>query len=154
SATGAAYGPFVEQRIAIPVRRLDVPREANASEPFYDRAPKLRERQQLTIDIGADAETPQFDAGLEFMSSLLADYTVRGPEDTYQTTMLHGSRPGAPGDAPVDVDVYEMYWADLSRLATNVFRIFGDLYQLLFHAASLGVHVVTAAQATEREVKG
>ena len=154
TAGGAAYGPFVEQHIDIPVRRVDVPREANAAEPFYDRAPKLRARQQLTIDIGAGEPTPQFDAGLEFMSSLLADYTVRGPEETYQTTILHGSRVGPSGAAPIGVDVYEMYWADLSRLTSNVFRIFGDLYQLLFHVASLGVHVVTAAQASERGVPG
>src|SRR5205807_5595229 len=67
---------------------------------------------------------------------------------------LHGSRVGGTGDPPFGVDVYEMYWADLSRLTSNVFRIFGDVYQLLFHVASLGVHVVTAAQASERGVLG
>src|SRR5262249_61928464 len=69
TAAGAAYAPFAEERIDIPVRRIDVPRESNAAEPFYDRAPKLRARQQLTIDIGAGQPTPQFDARLEFMSS-------------------------------------------------------------------------------------
>src|SRR5207247_2961022 len=98
SATGAVYGPFVEERLDIPVRRLDVPRESNASEPFYDRAPKLRNREQLTIDVGADEGTPQFDAGLEFMSSVLADYTVRGPEETYHTIVLRGER-RTPADA-------------------------------------------------------
>src|SRR5947208_10358294 len=77
---GPVYGPFVEQRIDVPVRRVDVPRESNASSAtFYDRAPKLREREQLTIQIGAGQPTPEFDAGLEFMSTVLADYTVRGP---------------------------------------------------------------------------
>src|SRR5437588_1395350 len=47
-----------------------------------------------------------------------------------------------------------MYWSDLSRLMPHLFRIFGDLYQLLFHISSLGVHVVTAAQAAERGVDG
>ena len=154
SGAGPAYGPFEEERIDIPVRRVDVPRESNAAEPFYDRAPKLRARQQLTIDVGAGQPTRQFDAGLEFMSSLLADYTVRGPEETYETTLLRGSRLGAKDRGPMAVDVYEMYWADLSRLTSNVFRIFGDVYQLLFHVASLGVHVVTAAQAAERGVEG
>ena len=151
---GVAYAPFTEQRIDIPVRRVDVPREANAAAPFYDRAPKLRARQQLTIDIGADQPTLHFDAGLEFMSSLLADYRVRGPEETYQTTMLRGSRRAGTHHTGVAVDVYEMYWADLSRLTSNVFRIFGDAYQLLFHVASLGVHVVTAAQSAERTIAG
>src|SRR5438552_2889833 len=107
TTSGPAYGPFVEQRIDVPVRRVDVPRESNASATFYDRAPKLREREQLTIEIGAGQPTPQFDAGLEFMSTALADYAVRGPEETYQTTMLSAVRAGCEGEAPLAVDVYE-----------------------------------------------
>ena len=41
----------------------------------------------------------------------------------------------APG--PVEVDVYEMYWADLSRPQGTVLSFFQALYQLLFHLASL-----------------
>jgi hypothetical protein len=38
-----------------------------------------------------------------------------------------------------------MYWADLSRLGQGVFRIFGELYQLLLHVPNLGRHAVVAA---------
>ena len=36
------------------------------------------------------------------------------------------------------VDVYEMYWADLSRLGTGGLRALSSLYQLFFHLNTLG----------------
>ncbi|MEM9276273.1 MAG: hypothetical protein AAGA80_25470, partial [Cyanobacteria bacterium P01_F01_bin.143] len=50
-----------------------------------------------------------------------------------------------------EVDVYEMYWADLSRLGTGFVRIFGELYQLLFHLISLGRPLIDLARISIRE---
>src|SRR5438270_4075068 len=135
NAAGPLYAPFRERRVDVPVRRLDVPRRREASGAFYNRAPQLRERRCLTIDVGGDHPTKEFDAGLEFMASQLADYAVHGPDETYRAIVLEGSRLSDDGDAAIAVDVYEMYWADLSRLTTNVFRVFGEVFQLLFHVA-------------------
>ena len=43
-------------------------------------------------------------------------------------------------------------WADLSRLSQSVFRIFAELYQLLFHLSSLGVHAVRSAETQTKGV--
>ncbi len=154
TSDGPAYGRFSEEKLDIPVRRVEVPNPEHAQELFYDRAPRLRERCDLTIPIGAGEPTRDMDAGLEFMSTLLSQYVVSGPEETYETTVMRATRTASGNTAPIDVDVYEMYWADLSRLASSAFRIFADAYQLLFHVATLGLHVVTAAQAEEREIGG
>ncbi len=40
------------------------------------------------------------------------------------------------------LDVYEMYWADLSRLGTGGLRALSSLYQLFFHLSTLAADVV------------
>ncbi|HEX8362633.1 MAG TPA: hypothetical protein VF613_21105, partial [Longimicrobium sp.] len=52
-----------------------------------------------------------------------------------------------PGPAPPtadehEVDVYEAYWADLSRPATGALGFFSTAYQLLLHVATLGRQAV------------
>jgi hypothetical protein len=46
----------------------------------------------------------------------------------------------------LDADVYEMYWADLSRLGKGFISIIGNFYQLLFHLTSLGRQCVDYAR--------
>jgi hypothetical protein len=50
------------------------------------------------------------------------------------------------------VHIYEMYWADLSRLGTGFIRIFGELYQLLFHLGSLGRQSVDLMRAEHQVI--
>ena len=64
------------------------------------------------------------DAGFEFMASLLAGYEPSGPDETYETDVLRSERHGQAADDARQVDVYEMYWADLSRLQQAWVRIF------------------------------
>ena len=66
------------------------------------------------------------------------------PKDTYETIRLEGERVTTDGQ-PHDVHIYELYWADLSRLKAGIFSIFTELYQLLFHLSSLGAHTVNSA---------
>jgi hypothetical protein len=40
------------------------------------------------------------------------------------------------------LDVYEMYWADLSRLGKGGLRALAALYQLFFHLSTLAADVV------------
>src|SRR5438034_1006507 len=49
------------------------------------------------------------------------------------------------GGAAQPVDVYEMYWADLSRLASGVPRILTELFTLLFRLSQLGRDTVALA---------
>ena len=45
--------------------------------------------------------------------------------------------------ARLDADVYEMHWADLSRLSSGVARIVAELFTLLFHLARLGADALS-----------
>ena len=141
---GPRYETASEVPLDIPVRPVPVPDEGNASATFFDRAAALRCGDRKTI------RQRGVDAGLEFMSGLLAGYQLDGPDETYHTIVAQMRRP----PDGVDVHVFEMYWADLSRVATNWIRMFAEVFQLLFHVGSLGVHVVNAAEAYETAVPG
>ena len=45
----------------------------------------------------------------------------------------------------VRADVFEMYWADLSRLRGSVTSIVAELFTLLFHLSQLGVDALSLA---------
>lgn len=63
-------------------------------------------------------------------------------QSVYDSICLEGARatinPKGEVKIQTQVHIYEMYWADLSRLGSGFIRIFGELYQLLFHLGSLG----------------
>src|SRR5262249_31937545 len=99
-----------------------------------------------------------------FMEGQLAEYRGEGPEETYEVLRLKGRR---YANAPVgreredtllessipekEVHVYDMFWSDLSAVGTAGLRIFGELYQILFHLGSVGVNNVKAAAITLRD---
>lgn len=49
------------------------------------------------------------------------------------------------------VHIYEMYWADLSRLQNELLRIFSEFYQLLFHLSRIGRRIVEDLYSKEEE---
>jgi len=142
------YARFTRETIRLPVRRLEVPPHVAPGRIFAERGRALR-------PAAPGAASP--DVGLEFTTTLLAKYEIDGPDETYETAVLSGERTGesgvaAQGSHGPEVDVYEMYWADLTRLTQGAFEFFADTYQLLFHLGSLGVHAVTGAQVRETTV--
>jgi hypothetical protein len=128
------YSPFVRRDVTIPVARL---------------APQAGHHVG-TLSESAESRDPE-PLDLRFMDGLLEGHRVEGDDAAYRTVRLDGRRRPAGGDGAADVHVYEMYWADLSRLGHGVFRIFGELYQLLLHVGSLGTHVASAAAGERRE---
>jgi hypothetical protein len=82
---------------------------------------------------------------------------MRDQIEAYETSSVYDSiclegactvfDPTTQTSIPTQVHVYEMYWADLSRLGTGFIRIFGELYQLLFHLGSLGRQSVDLMRA-------
>lgn len=78
---------------------------------------------------------------VEFTNILLQDYKLS--EQSYTTTVTTVDRAGTV--PPISVDIYELYWADLSRLGTTLLRIVSEFYQLLFHLGSLGRLAIDAA---------
>lgn len=47
----------------------------------------------------------------------------------------------------LQADVFEMYWADLSRLPGSVARITAELFTLMFHLSRLGIDALSLADA-------
>lgn len=95
--------------------------------------------------------------GYQFMRMQLRDHQPDGSASTYVTTVLRSLRRGGPGihaasETPAEsghrppdereVDVYEVYWADLSRPAQGALNFFSTAYQLLLHVATLGRQAV------------
>jgi hypothetical protein len=96
---------------------------------------KTREAQERATD-GADHQ---------FMRAQLAHYPGGGTP--YATVRYEGHRvpPGAPDKPDADVHVYEMFWADLSRLGSGFVGTAYELFQLLFHIPHLGRQAVDHA---------
>ncbi|HEX5125797.1 MAG TPA: hypothetical protein VFW00_03575 [Rhodocyclaceae bacterium] len=67
------------------------------------------------------------------------------PADTYTVPRVSLNRSAA--GVSRKVDIYEMYWADLSRLSGKVPRILTELFTLLFRLSTLGRDTVQAAAA-------
>jgi hypothetical protein len=92
-----------------------------------------------------DATAPRLsDVDVDFSDFLLAKAVRnRMPAATFETQRLRLRRQGEGREQ--SVDVYEMYWADLSRLASGISRIVTELFTLIFRLSLLGRDTVAAA---------
>jgi hypothetical protein len=157
----AKYGSFAAETVHIPLHPLDVlrpvpPPQAGGiferiSDRFRERIVYLTRawlREGGTRQLGG--EKPGEVAANDFMRLTLQEYRgsdgpVNKPKDqrddtAYRTTRMAGKRTWKDNfgaDHAIGVDVYEMYWADLSRPKQSILSFFQALYQLLFHLASL-----------------
>lgn len=123
--------------------------------PFYESTMRIAVRpvkvSEKSPDLNSEGKPlPEFQDILEknsheFIWKQVHKYKHRGVKSIYETVRLAGSRLGPKNQPQSDVHIYEMYWADLSRLGTGILRILGEFYQLLFHLSSLGVHAVNSA---------
>ena len=86
---------------------------------------------------GAPAQQPAADAAGEIALDLRERGVELPPVDAEQAA--------SPGTQEKIVHIYEMYWADLSRLSNAFTQVFGELYQLLFHLGTISVNNVLAA---------
>jgi len=95
------------------------------------------------------------DHGVRFTDYLLAKASsVRRSE----VTPAHYEMPRHRVDtATRQCDVFEMYWADLSRLSGGATRILTELFTLLFHLSKLGADTISlaaVAQAPSAALRG
>ena len=88
-------------------------------------------------------EDEEVDHGVRFTDYLLAKASsVRRSEITPQ----HYEMPRHRIDtATRQCDVFEMYWADLSRLGGSATRILAELFTLVFHLSKLGADTISLA---------
>ncbi len=119
--------------------RSDFQRQAWAVAP-PPRAPAPREPAK-PADIAAPP-TAQ-DRGIAVTNYLLAKRIRNGAgPETYDTTRVSLERHAAAAGGDAQVDVYEMYWADLSRLSGSMPRIVSELFTLVFRLSKLGRETV------------
>lgn len=151
------YGPFAERMLRINVRpvvvrKADERYESDGRGPFH--AWVHHERLRRGTGKANEQPWPQNDGSVpfRFMRGQLQCYQGEGPENTYETIRLESARSADTSSSDSRdriVHVYELYWADLSRLKANVLTIFAELFQVILHLSSLGTHVVDAEASNQ-----
>ena len=114
---GAPSGFFEAQQIAAPLL---------AGAQFADTPPHARDEPQSQ------------DLGLAMNDYLLGRLQFAQGDALYESTRI-SLRRRADERA---VDLYELYWADLSRLGTGGIKALSSLYQLFFHLGTLSADIV------------
>ena len=97
----------------------------------------FQDQKAASVESATPGVEPQ-DLGIALNDYLLGRLTLSEGDALYEATRI-SLRRRADGRA---VDVYEMYWADLSRLGTGGLRALSSLYQLFFHLNTLSADVV------------
>jgi Na+-transporting methylmalonyl-CoA/oxaloacetate decarboxylase gamma subunit len=158
------------QSIATLLSRVEDPQGHSGYEPFLQAGLTLGTREvdsnpptRMAIHLSKDTpqdflsrylkSTPKMDVSsdpISFIRSQLKGFKPTGDDRTYETVRHSGTRL-APGSAPISVDVYEVYWADLMRIGTGFVTFFTELYQLMFHLGHLASKTVESAHAEEKE---
>jgi hypothetical protein len=117
--------------VLVPVARLEPGGAASSPPP---RPPSGFYRAQRL-----EAAAP--DLGLALNDYLLGRHRLSDRDALYETTRVSLRR--RADDRPVDL--FELYWADLSRLREGGWRAVTALYQLFFHLGTLAADVVDQA---------
>jgi hypothetical protein len=99
---------------------------------------------QSPADTAAATDEP--DRGLQVTNFLLSKFAANhGATEAYASDVVTLRRTTADRSGPRDIDVYEMYWADLSRLSGAIPRIITELFTLVFRLSKLGRGTVDEA---------
>jgi len=93
---------------------------------------------QRSAPAGASPEAAGPDLGLALNDYLLGRLELSEADALYESTRVSLRR--RADDRPVDL--FELYWADLSRLGEGGWRALTALYQLFFHLGTLAADVV------------
>lgn len=152
SPAGGSYSSSATTRFSLNVEPLDLGDAA----PAQDATPSSLGRpvgkaiaQSLRSDFLRDAASPvraqSTDLGIANTRFLLAKAVRNGAEpDCYTSSRIEMERK-APGGSTT-VHLYEMYWADLSRLAGALPRIVTELFTMVFRLSKLGRETVDNAR--------
>lgn len=135
-----------ELKIPLPGPALFQP-SSREDDSFID---KFQERRGYFRDLYKckpwQAAVKPRDIATEFMSEQLDQFEGDKNKSTYATFRLNGHRTNPQGQA-IDVDIYEMHWADLARPSNSFVRFLLAFFQLLLHLTTLGRHAVDHAAA-------
>ncbi|MEW5879057.1 MAG: hypothetical protein AB1761_01280 [Pseudomonadota bacterium] len=126
--------------VIVPVSPLAPARE---SEPAGARGDEQKPTPGRPSDffLAQRAAGPGFDLGLALTDHLLRRYRPAERDALYESTRITLKRraDGTP------VDLYELYWADFSRLQPGGIRALSASYQLFFHLGTLARDIVDQA---------
>jgi hypothetical protein len=128
----ATWAQSADQHAASDARRPEVSRRRPGTPSgFY--------QVQRPAPAGNDAAGAKArDLGIALNDYLLERLTLSEGDALYESTRISLRR--RADDRPVDI--YELYWADLSRLGTGGVRALSAMYQLFFHLSTLAADVV------------
>ena len=155
SAPVVEYAGISSQALVLTVEPL-APRQTrgdrlDATPRAQDRSVVKAWRQSRRSDF--HAETPPHaprgvaDRGIALTDYLLAKHRDNGAgPEAFETRCTRLERREAGSCAPpVQVDLYEMYWADLSRLSGALPRIVTEIFTMVFRLSKLGRDTVDEA---------
>src|SRR5437879_3853684 len=138
-----SYTEFSERAICIPTTPV-VLSEDPGQKPAATATPSLKERAKSFVpgerdrtEFADSDSTAITDLDVAFMRDQLLGYEKASERPPYKTIELIGARVeepvGVSAAPPIvdDVHVFEMHWADLSRVGKGVLRVLGSLYQLI-----------------------
>ncbi len=93
----------------------------------------------------AAAPVQQPDRGIQISNFLLSKHLSNGGRrEAHATERVRVDRSDADGE--VQIDVYEVYWADLSRLSSALPRIVAEAFTLMFRLSKLARSTVDEAR--------
>ncbi len=128
------YSSFLESTIRIQSKAIRFANDPPKNGPFR----KWAKQGQLN------------EAHAAFLKGQIECYQGEDPDDPYETIRLEGAREANP--CRPQVHLYEMHWADLSRFGGFGLRVLGEIYQILLHLPSVGVHTLHAAGLDDEEL--
>lgn len=144
AADPGAYTTFEEHRLRIEVEEI---LRAESRPPKRRRRFEAREGIEFSDRASAsdrsDEIGPRF-AELALRGAVDEAGAARHPDRSIDATLrLSGAR--RRGDHESEVDVFELYWADLSRFRGTVARFLSQAFQLVVHLLSLGREALRTA---------
>lgn len=133
------YSPFHKVELEIPLQPLGVGQSIMNLVPPPQGAKRLLDAYQepsaefaKALGLGGGSPSDQ-DVALDYTQMLLQGYEGGADTNLYTTARLEGTR----RSDGVEVDVYEVLWADLAKPDNTIYSFILDLFRLLVHLADL-----------------
>lgn len=123
----SVYDTFIEKEFHIPEQRFDF-------SALGTTAADSTSDQFLYKQLRDDTSKPK-------SLGVLKSIRLEGERKLKPRTQAVQANHPTSTQTPIEkqpIHIYEMYWADLSRLQNEFFRIFSEFYQILFHLSRLG----------------
>jgi hypothetical protein len=124
--------------VLVPVAKLEPGGAASSNGGGPSAGPARRRPGAPSGFYQAQRSAAAPDLGLALNDYLLGRLELSDRDSVYESTRVSLRR--AADDRPVDL--FELYWADLSRLREGGWRALTALYQLFFHVSTLAADIV------------